>query len=45
MEVHYHFVKEKVSNGEIAMKQIKTDEQTDIVTKGLGGATFSKLGD
>ena len=38
------FVRDKVLNGKIEMKQFKTNEQVlDMLTKGLGGTTFSKL--
>ena len=34
VEVHYHFLREKVLNGEICMEQINTNEQiVDIFTK------------
>lgn len=36
VEVHYHFIREKVSKEEIEMHQIKTDGQVaDLFTKGL----------
>ena len=41
VEVHYHFVREKVLRGEIQLEQVKTDDQiADIFTKGLGGPKF-----
>jgi hypothetical protein len=37
IEVHYHFIREKVLQGEINMKLTPTKEQVaDIFTKGLG---------
>ena len=36
VEVHYHFIKEKVLQEEIEMRQIKTDDQVaDLFTKSL----------
>lgn len=36
VEVHYHFIREKVLQEEIEMRQIKTDDQvTDLFTKSL----------
>ena len=36
VEVHYHFIREKVLKEEIEMQQIKTDDQVaDLFTKGL----------
>ena len=44
VEVHYHFVREKVLRGEIQLEQVKTyDQVADIFTKGLGGPKFEKL--
>ena len=44
VEVHYHFLREKVLNGEICMEQINTDQQTaDIFTKGLSSIKFSEF--
>ncbi|KAE8676544.1 hypothetical protein F3Y22_tig00111584pilonHSYRG00119 [Hibiscus syriacus] len=41
VEVHYHFVREKVLQEEIEMKQIKTDEQiADLFTKNLSVGKF-----
>lgn len=41
MEVHYHFVREKVLRGEIEPQQVNTEDQVaDIFTKGLGGPKF-----
>ena len=41
VEVHDHFVREKVLRGEIKLEQVKTDDQiADILTKGLGGPKF-----
>ena len=43
---HYHFIKEKVLNGEIKIKQIKTLEQVaNMLTKGSSGTIFLKLQD
>ena len=42
VEVHYHFVREKVLQGEIEMCQIKTEDQVvDIFTKGLNATKFA----
>ena len=36
VEVHYHFIREKVLKEEIEMQQIKTDDQVaNLFTKGL----------
>ncbi|KAI3789909.1 hypothetical protein L2E82_02715 [Cichorium intybus] len=36
VEVHYHFIREKVLNGEIDLQYIKTSDQVaDLLTKGL----------
>ena len=41
VEVHYHFVREKVLQGEIEMCQIKTEDQVaNIFTKGLNTTKF-----
>ncbi|KAE8704478.1 hypothetical protein F3Y22_tig00110450pilonHSYRG00264 [Hibiscus syriacus] len=41
VEVHYHFVREKVFQEEIEMRQIKTDEQiADLFTKSLSVGKF-----
>ncbi|KAE8684131.1 PLAC8 family protein [Hibiscus syriacus] len=41
VEVHYHFVREKVLQEEIEMRQIKTDEQiADLFTKSLSVGKF-----
>ena len=41
VEVHYHFVREKVREGKIKMYQTKTENQVaDIFTKGLNTAKF-----
>jgi transposase InsO family protein len=41
VEVHYHFVREKVLEGKIKMYQTKTENQVaDIFTKGLNTAKF-----
>jgi hypothetical protein len=44
IEVDYHFIREKVVNGDILVKFISTLDQTaDIFTKGLSSARFSDL--
>ncbi|XP_048491166.1 uncharacterized mitochondrial protein AtMg00810-like [Beta vulgaris subsp. vulgaris] len=44
VEVHYHFVREKVLRGEIELEQVNTEDQVaDIFTKGLGGPKFEKF--
>ena len=44
IEVHYHYIREKVLEGEIKMVPTKTDEQfVDIFTKGLNKAKFGKF--
>jgi transposase InsO family protein len=44
IEVHYHYIREKVLEGDIEMVPIKTDDQTaDILTKSLGKAKFEKF--
>ncbi|KAL5549787.1 hypothetical protein UlMin_005018 [Ulmus minor] len=41
VEVHYHFIREKVLQEEIEMKQIKTDDQVaDLFTKSLSSGKF-----
>ncbi|KAH9779126.1 hypothetical protein KPL71_007607 [Citrus sinensis] len=41
VEVHYHFVREKVLQEEIEMRQVKTDEQiADLFTKSLSVGKF-----
>ncbi|KAH9723693.1 hypothetical protein KPL70_007207 [Citrus sinensis] len=41
VEVHYHFVREKVLQKEIEMRQVKTDEQiADLFTKSLSVGKF-----
>ena len=43
-EVHYHFLREKVLNGELRMKRINIDEQiVDIFIKELSSIKFSKF--
>ncbi|GAW10056.1 retrovirus-related pol polyprotein [Lentinula edodes] len=43
IEMRYHFIREKVENGEIAMKLIRTGENVaDIFTKALNGTIHSK---
>ncbi|XP_062098605.1 secreted RxLR effector protein 161-like [Humulus lupulus] len=44
VEVHYHFLREKVLQEEIEMQQINTDDQVpDIFTKGLSTIKFLKF--
>ncbi|KAL5795083.1 hypothetical protein ACOSP7_003677 [Xanthoceras sorbifolium] len=44
MEVHYHFVREKVLQEEIEMRQVKTDEQVaDLFTKSLSIGKFENF--
>ena len=44
VEVHYHFVREKVLRGEIQLEQVKTDNQVAyIFTQGLGGPKFERF--
>ncbi|XP_062085321.1 secreted RxLR effector protein 161-like [Humulus lupulus] len=44
VEVHYHFLREKVLQEEIEMQQINTDDQVaDIFTKGLSTIKYSKF--
>ncbi|XP_062118705.1 secreted RxLR effector protein 161-like [Humulus lupulus] len=44
VEVHYHFLREKVLQEEIEMRQINTDDQVaDIFTKGLSTIKFAKF--
>ena len=44
IEVHYHFVREKVMNKEIDLRKIHTKEQlTDIFTKALEKPLFEKF--
>ncbi|XP_071735125.1 uncharacterized mitochondrial protein AtMg00810-like [Rutidosis leptorrhynchoides] len=44
IEVHYHYVREKVLEGEIKMMPTKTDEQVaDIFTKSLSKPKFTKF--
>lgn len=41
VEVHYHFIREKVLYGDIKMKNMKTGEQiADIFTQGFSGPKF-----
>ena len=41
IEVHYHFVREKVLVGEIDLAHVSTHEQiVDIFTKALGAEKF-----
>ncbi|WMV16745.1 hypothetical protein MTR67_010130 [Solanum verrucosum] len=44
VEVHHHFLRENVLQGEIEMKQIKTKEQVaDIFTKSLDNMKFIRF--
>ncbi|KAH7570369.1 hypothetical protein JRO89_XS05G0093900 [Xanthoceras sorbifolium] len=44
VEVHYHFVREKVLQEEIEMRQVKTDEQVaDLFTKSLSIGKFENF--
>ena len=44
IEVHYHFIREKVLQGEIHMKLTPTEEQVaDIFTKGLSVNKFQDM--
>ncbi|RXH77727.1 hypothetical protein DVH24_039698 [Malus domestica] len=44
VEVHYHFIREKVLQEEIEMRQINTDDQiADLFTKGLSTCKFEKF--
>ena len=44
IEVHYHYIREKVLEEEIEMVPTKTEEQiVDILTKGLHKAKFEKF--
>jgi hypothetical protein len=46
IEVDYHFIREKVLNGDISIKYISTHDQlADIFTKGLNSVWFSFLRD
>lgn len=44
VEVHYHFIKEKVLEVEIELEQIKSEDQVaDLFTKGLSGSKFESF--
>ena len=44
IEVHYHYIREKVLEGKIIMVPTKREEQTsDILTKSLNKAKFEKF--
>ena len=44
IEVHYHYIREKIFEVEIKMVPTKIDEQfADIFTKGLNKAKFEKF--
>ena len=44
VEVHYHFIREKVLEEEVELKQIKSGDQVaDLFTKGLSGSKFESF--
>ena len=44
MEVHYHFIREKVLEEEVELKQIKSEDQVaELFTKGLSGSKFESF--
>ena len=44
VEVHYHYIREKVIQGEIEMKAIRTNDQVaDIFIKGFGAIKFAEF--
>ena len=44
VEVHYHFIREKVLQEEIEMRQVNTEDQAaDLFTKGLNTSRLTKL--
>ncbi|XP_019077634.1 uncharacterized mitochondrial protein AtMg00810-like [Vitis vinifera] len=44
VEVHYHFIREKVLEEEVELKQIKSEDQVaDLFTKGLSGSKFESF--
>ena len=44
VEIHYHFVKEKVLHDEVKVRYVKIEDQVaDVFTKGLGGAKFEEF--
>ena len=44
IEIHYHFIREKVLQGDIQMKLTPTEEQiADIFTKGLSISKFEEM--
>ena len=44
VEMHYHYIKEKVLQGEIEMQSSKIEDQiANMLTKAFEGTTFSKL--
>lgn len=44
VEIHYHFIREKVLQGEIDLEHIKTEQQiADVFTKGLSISKFQSL--
>lgn len=43
IEVHYHYIREKVLQEDITLTPIKTEDQVvDVFTKGLSYSTFVK---
>ena len=44
IEVHYHFIREKVLSGEIDLEYVNTEEQVaDIFTKALGAERLRRI--
>ena len=44
IEVHYHFIKERVLDGDIDLTYVRTDEQVaDIFTKALGAEKLRRF--
>ena len=44
VEVHYHFIREKVLQEEIELKHVRTENQAaDLFTKGLSGNKFESF--
>lgn len=44
VEVHYHFIREKVLEEKVELRQINTEDQVaDLFTKGLSGSKFEKF--
>lgn len=43
LDTDYHFVRERVHQGDLLVEYLSTDEQTtDILTKGLHSPTFTR---